>query len=119
MQANEAFQPQGSCVVIAGAGVPGAAPVQIGGPSAGLIQVYTINVDATNEAFLVWGATAAACAANAAVLPSPGNPQVNTFPLQAAAKVGTTLTLAPGQFYTVTSAAGTPSVRLVVGSGKL
>jgi hypothetical protein len=108
-------------LVIAGAGVPGGTPVQIGGvtgfppvpmqngPVTGMMTLYVRNIDATVGAWLVWGATSAACAANAAAIATTSTPQFQVY-LPAVSGVVPNLQFASGTFFTVVSASGTPNV---------
>jgi hypothetical protein len=113
------------CIVITGAVSP-PTPLQIGGmsgtpstpvgngPAAGMMVLFVRNLDATNIAYLAWGATSAAAAANA-VVPVSGTPQY-VVPLPVSAGIVPDLVFPAGTFFTVVSGAGTPSVVVVPGT---
>jgi hypothetical protein len=113
-------------IVIAGAAVPGPTPLQIGGftgtpaapaangPAAGPMTLYARNMDGTNAAWLVWGATSAECAANAAAIATSGTPQKQVF-LPISGGWVPNLQFTAGTFFTVVAAAGTPNVAILPG----
>lgn len=114
-------------IVLAGAAVPGATPIQIGGmsgtplvpngngPAGGMMTISARNLDATNVAWLVWGATQAECAANAAAIATAGTPQKQVaLPISGA--YVPMLQFVAGTWFTVVSAAGTPSVVVLPGT---
>lgn len=113
-------------IVLAGAVAPGATPIQIGGmsgtplapngngPAAGMMTVSARNLDATNVAWLVWGATQAECAANAAAIASAGSP-AKQVALPISGAYVPMLQFNAGTWFTVIAAAGTPSVVLLPG----
>jgi hypothetical protein len=112
MSVSAPFAPMGSLTLITGSAAPGPTPIRLTEATPGPNNVEVINTAAV-IAFLVWGSTAAEAAANAAAVPTVGNPKVKMLLLPPGSdKI---YSLDPNAFYTVV---GVADVYLVAGDGQ-
>lgn len=112
MENDSAFRPGGLCLKITGDSASPPTGVQLGGPAAGDVSVMVWNSSSTNGAFLGYGQDATT-AQNNSVLPTSTGRQVLPIPpgsLQ-------TFTMAPNQFYSARTLAGTADLYLLAGNG--